>query len=64
MIYKAIIEKQEVGLYLDLEGPNLGKTFVFGGGNSSDVLRSLMAPELIFLEEELAVTTPRQKPVP
>ena len=51
---------QEVGLYLYSEGPNLGKSLFLGESNRSHVLRSPMAPELIFPEEELAVTTPRQ----
>ena len=37
-----------------------GKSLSLGEINRSHVLRSPMAPELIFLDEELAVTTPRQ----
>ena len=57
---KAIKPKQEVGLYLYPEGPNLGKSVSLGEINNFHVLRSSMAPELIFPKEEPAVTTPRQ----
>ena len=56
----SIKPKQEVGLYLHREGPNLGKSLFLGEINNSYVLQSPMAPQLIFPEEELAVTTPRQ----
>ena len=52
--------KQEVGLYLEQEGPNLGKSLFLGESNNSYVLQSSMAPELIFHKEELTMTTPRQ----